>query len=133
MNDTDINKLSNLIDQKLKGFGIVVDKKFAAFEERFDGKLTTFEERFDGKLTTFEERLKKHTTDSVKELSTDVGNFIAENLFLMIEEKADKSDIDRLERKLDRVLDTTIEHGSRIRDIEHIPIDAHELRVKKSK
>ncbi len=86
---------------------------------------------FDEKLAVSEERLKKHTTDSVKQLSTDVGEFIAENLFPMIEEKADKTDIDRLESKLDKVLDKGIDHESRIKDIEQIPIIAHELRVKK--
>ena len=88
---------------------------------------------FDEKLAVSEERLKKHTTDSVKQLSTDVGDFIAENLFPMIEEKADKTDIDRLERKLDRVLDKSIDHEHRIKDIEQVPVVAHELRFKKSK
>lgn len=84
-------------------------------------------------ISASEDRLKKHTTESVKQLSDDVGNFIGENLIPMIEEKADKSDIDRLERKLDRVLDTSIDHESRIKDIERIPVVAHELKVKKHK
>lgn len=106
----------------------------AAINKRLDDPqtgLVAINKRLDEKLAAFEERLKKHTTESVKQLSADVGDFIGENLLPMIEEKADKSDIDRLERKLDRVIDTSIDYGSRIKDIEQIPAIAHELRAKK--
>jgi len=37
-----------------------------------------------------------------------------------------------LERKIDKVLDTGIDHENRIRAIENIPVIAHELRVGKA-
>ncbi|TSC64605.1 MAG: Uncharacterized protein G01um101493_85, partial [Microgenomates group bacterium Gr01-1014_93] len=63
----------------------------------------------------------------------EVGQFVEDHLVPMIEEKADKSDIDRLESKLDRVIDTSLDHESRIRDIEQVSVVAHELRLKKAK
>lgn len=114
----------------LKQFRTVIKQEVTSIAKE---QIAASEERFDKKLAALEDRLKKHTTESVKQLSDDVGNFIGENLIPMIEEKADKSDIDRLERKLDRILDTSIDHDSRIKDIEQIPVIAHELNVKKHK
>ena len=45
--------------------------------------------------------------------------------------KADKSDIDRLERKMDRIIDKDIVQEKRLDRIESIPAIAHEVRLKK--
>lgn len=133
MNDDALQKISKLLDKKLVDSENRLDKKLSALENRLDEKLAVSEKRSDKKLVALEKRLKKHTTDSIKQLSSDVGDFMQENLFPMIEEKADKSDIDRLERKLDRVLDSSVDHESRIKAIEQIPAIAHELKLKKFK
>ena len=126
MNNDNLKKIGTLIDSKFEGFRGAVTGEITASEERL-------KKHIKGEITASEERLKKHTAESVKQLSTDVGNFIAENLFPMIEEKADKIDIDRLEHKLDRVLDTSLDHESRIKAIEQVFVVAHELKLKKSK
>lgn len=68
----------------------------------------------DKKLTATEVRLKKEVLTSDKRIMVDIGSFMENTLFPMlnekIEEKADKADIDRLERKLDRVLDKNLNH-----------------------
>lgn len=113
MNDDDLRKVGQLLDEKIN-----------ASEERLEKKLG---EKLDEKLALSEGRLNA----SIKQLSTDIGDFISDNLFPMIEAKADKSDIERLERKIDRVLDTSIDHESRMRAIEEIPVVAHELTRSK--
>ena len=44
----------------------------------------------------------------------DIGQFMEEHLFPMIEEKAEKSDIDRLERKIDKIFDLTVQSSVQI-------------------
>lgn len=39
--------------------------------------------------------------------------------------------IDQMDRKLDKVIDTNIDYGNTIKDIEQIPVIAHELKLKK--
>ncbi len=40
---------------------------------------------------------------------------------------------DQIDRKLDKVIDTQIDHGNRLEDIEQLPVIAHELKLKKHK
>ncbi|MDO8618881.1 MAG: hypothetical protein Q7R49_02925 [Candidatus Daviesbacteria bacterium] len=77
--------------------------------------------------------VKEEVTASEQRITKDIGNFIEENLLPQLADKADKTDIDRLERKLDRSLDKDIEQDSRLNQIEAIPAIAHQLTVKKSK
>lgn len=73
------------------------------------------EERLDGKIN---------------QLSVDLGMVLEKNILPMIAEKADKSDIDRLESKLDKALDKNIDLEKRVRDIEQVSVVAHELKSK---
>lgn len=84
-------------------------------------------------ISASEKRLKEEISTSASKVLGDIGQFMEDNLFPMIDEKADKTDIDRLERKLDRFIDTIYEHESRIKDVEQVPVIAHELKLKKSK
>lgn len=88
MNDRDLKKIANLLDEKL-----------AASEKR---------------------------------LNEDIGDFIDRSLLPQLEEKADKSDIDRIERKLDKVLAKKVEQDQRLTEIESLPTVAHELKIKKT-
>lgn len=72
--------------------------------------------------------LDKKLKASEKKVIGEIGKFIEDQLFPMIEEKADKSDIDRIERKLDKVLDTGLDHEGRIKAIEQIPSIAHQIK-----
>lgn len=63
-------------------------------------------------MADVEDRLKIEITSSGSRIMTDIGKFMEDHLFPMIEEKADKTDIDRIERKLDRVIDTGLDHES---------------------
>ena len=68
---------------------------------------------------------------SEKRLNEDIGNFIEMNLLPQLGEKADKSDIDRLERKLDKALTKDLEQDQRLTEIESLPAIAHELKSKR--
>ena len=68
---------------------------------------------------------------SEKRLNEDIGNFIEMNLLPQLGEKADKSDIDRLERKLDKALTKDLEQDQRLTKIESLPAIAHELKSKR--
>lgn len=99
------------------------------------------DEKLDKRLSITETRLREEITASSKEVKEDVGDFIEHTLMPLInqrfdtidEDKADKSDIDRIERKLDRLTSTDLDHEKRIRDIELVPVIAHELKHRKSK
>lgn len=82
----------------------------------------------DNNLTQISNLLDEKLAASEKRVIGEVGKFIEDHLFPMIEEKADKSDIDRIERKLDRVIDTGLDHENRIKTIEQLPSIAHQMR-----
>lgn len=127
-NNNNLQQISNLMDQKFKNFGDVMDKKFSGMEQKFDKKLDTklseVEQKFAGKLQVTEQRLNKRIkateqrlNKKIAQTSTDIGEFMEKSLFPMLDEKADKSDIDRIENKLDRVIDITAGHERRIKDL----------------
>ena len=65
-----------------------------------------------------------------------IGNIkkrLEERLLPLIRNMADKSDIERIERKIDKLVDGNLDHESRIKAIEQVPVVAHQLRFKKSK
>ncbi len=86
-----------------------------------------------GEIAASEQRLRKEISASEKRVIGEIGTFMEDHLFPMIEEKADKTDIDRIESKLDKVIDTSIDHENRLKDIEHVSVVAHELKFKRSK
>lgn len=107
--NNDLAKIGVLMDQKFKDFGVVVDEKLASSEQR----------------------LKEEISASEKRIMNDMGDFIDHSLLPQIKEKADKSDIDRLERKMDRALDNNMKQNRRLDSIESVPVIAHELKLKK--
>lgn len=56
---------------------------------------------------------------------------IREDMATIREDMATKTDIDRLERKIDTILDKDMEQDKRLDRIESIPIIAHEISSKK--
>ena len=86
-------------------------------------------------LLTSDTGLKAELLASDKRVTDNVSNFIEETLLPMINERfdetADKADIDRIERKLDRLIDTSLDHEQRIKEIESVPVVAHELKRRK--
>ena len=85
----------------------------------------------DSKFKEFGVAIKEDITASAQMVMSEVGKFIEDNLFPMLEEKADKTDIERLERKIDRLTDVNLDHEHRIKAIEHVPVVAHALKVTK--
>ncbi len=98
--------------------------KIGESEERMAGKISESEDRMVGKIGESEKRLvskigesEKRTHLKIDQLSTDIGEMIDNTILPMIAEKADKSDIVRLERKLDKVIDKVAEHDTELRKI----------------
>lgn len=67
---------------------------------------------------------------SEKRVIGEVGEFVTDHLLPLIDNLAEKSDIDRIERKVDRLLDTSLDHEGRIKAIEYVPVVAHHLKLK---
>lgn len=61
--------------------------------------------------------IKEEVSTSEERIIGQVAKFVSEDIVHQFDEKADKSDIERLERKLDRALDMGVDHESRIKDI----------------
>lgn len=109
------------------------------------------DEKLDKRLSVTETRLREEITASSKEVKEDIGDFIEHTLMPLLderfdaiderfnsiderlEEKAGKTDIDRIERKLDKLLDTDLDHEYRIKNIEAVPVIAHQLKHRKPK
>lgn len=77
--------------------------------------------------------LDKKLSANKEEVVDEMITFMEENLFPQFERIAEKSDIERVERRIDSTADKVGEHEVRIKNIETIPVIAHELKVKKKK
>jgi len=64
-----------------------------------------------------ENRLVKKMELSQNEVIKEVGNFIHDTVLPQLEEKADKSDIERIERKLDTYAAETSRNATDIQEI----------------
>lgn len=135
-----VQKIGDIVDEKINR---ALDEKLAASEQRLKAEMSaskhtlkkeivSTEQRLKAEIESTEQRLKAEIAISDKRVLADIGSFMEDNLFPMIDEKADKADIARLEQKLDKALDSNQDHERRIRNIEHIPVIAHELKVKKT-
>ena len=133
MAPNDLKQIDDLLQKRLR-------TEITASEKRLRGGITTIDKNLSGKIMSSEQRLRVEMVTSeqglegaLKQLSKDVGDFISDRVIPLIDEKADKSDIERLEGKVDRALDTLMDHESRIRDKEYSPVVAHDLKQKKSR
>lgn len=63
---------------------------------------------------------EKRMGAKIDRLSNDIGNFIDNAILPQIAEKADKSDIRRLEHKIDRIIDKNLE----------LEVDVKKLKAK---
>ncbi len=117
MTDYDLKKIGSLVEEKLsaseKRVLTEVDEKMLASEKRL---LTEVDEKFSA---------------SEKRVLTELGRFVEDQLLPAISEKADKSDIDKIVGKLDRVMAKDSEQDYRLSQIEKVPAVAHELKSKK--
>lgn len=137
-NDDLVQKIGDIVDEKINK---ALDEKLAASEQRIKTELTaslkteitSTEQRLKAEIVSTEQRLKTEIAVSDKRVMADIGSFMEDTLFPMIDEKADKEDIARLERKLDKTLNTNLDHERRIKDIEHVSVIAHELKFKGAK
>ncbi len=106
-------------DEDLKRVGKLIDESNIASEQRV--------------IKVVKELVKGEISASEKRILVEIGTFVTDEILPAIDEKADKSDIDRLERKIDQLADKNYEHDVRLKNIESIPAVAHQLRIKKSK
>ncbi len=83
-------------------------------------------------LNQIGELMDKKLIASEKRVIGEIGKFMADNVFPLFEEVAGKSDIERLERRIDHLADQNNILATRVTRIESIPAIAHELKVKKS-
>ncbi|MDO8570331.1 MAG: hypothetical protein Q7R97_01990 [Candidatus Daviesbacteria bacterium] len=136
----------------LKQIRGVIKEELSFVEGRFDNKLSSVETKLTSvetglskrltsvetglssvkeELTSVETRLEQKIEESEKHVMSDIAQFINDRIAPMFEEKADKSDIERIERKLDSNLAMNLDQKYRLEKIESLPTIAHELKIKK--
>lgn len=77
-------------------------------------------EEVRGEIEAAEKRLQAQIESSGTKILTEVGNFISDQVLTQLEEKADKSDIERLERKMDKVSEKVLQHDQDIHEIKGV-------------
>lgn len=128
MTTNDLTQLRTVIKEEISASEQSLKRDLFATEKRLREELTTNDKGLRNELSLLEQRLKKEISDSDKRVMVDIGSFMEDNLFPLIGEKADKADIDKVVTKLDRVIDTNLDHERRIKDVEAVPIIAHQIR-----
>lgn len=121
-------KLAKLLDDKLDQ---KLNKRFEHIDKRFDKTDARFEKidaRFEKTEKRFDEKLKLLGENII----TQITGYIDESILPLINEKADKADVARIERKLDQAIDRLYGHEDRILAIESVPVVAHHLSIKKT-
>jgi len=82
-------------------------------------------DELEAKLSATKKELGQKIEDSRKGIVNDIAEFMEKSLFPMIEEKADKTDIERLERRLDHLADKIGEHDVKLKKIESTSVATH--------
>jgi hypothetical protein len=100
-------------------------------DERFNQQEQRLSKVIDEKINGSEKRLTDAIQTEGKAVRQEIGDFIYQNLLPQLGEKADKSDIDKLERKVDNFTVRNMENSSRLDKIENLPAIAHELTAIK--
>lgn len=85
----------------------------------------------DEELNKIRTVLREEVTSSEERLTEDIGKFMEDQLFPMIEEKADKSDIESLGRRFDAFSTKVALLSTRLEKIASTPTVTHELKLKK--
>jgi len=82
-------------------------------------------------ISESEARLRTMVKEEITASEGRIGQFLDERVITLIEKKADKTDTDRLERKLDNNISRTMEQDHRLDTLESLPTIAHKLKGKK--
>ena len=90
----DLKLIGELLDKRFFGFSKEVDGKFISFEEKFNNKFISFNEHVDAKFDEFAILMQQE----FRHIHGRIDN-VEEKL----DEKADKTDITRLENNLIRI------------------------------
>lgn len=117
----------------LKQIDALFDKRFKSQNQKFDKRFTESENRFDKKLENLEERLNQKIKTSADEVIEGIADMLNDSVFPKLSKMAEKSDIERVERRLDAISNEVGNHAVRIKAIEQIPAVAHELKRSKKK
>ena len=133
MNSDDFKKIKTIVKEEVSASEKRLRKDLSKTEQKLKKEISASEQRLRGEISASEQRLRGEISASANSVMTDIGQYMEDNLFPMIDEKADKTDIDRLEGKLDRLINASKDYEIRIKDIERIPVIANELKFKKLK
>lgn len=87
-------------------------------EKRLSKKIETEIAASEKRLQTEIANAKQQLKAEIKQVSTDIGDILTEEVLPQIAEKADKNDVARLERKVDNFNSTNLDSKARIRKIE---------------
>lgn len=98
-----------------------------------NNNLNQISKLLDEKLTATEKRLKTEITESENNIIEEIAGFMEVNFLPKLNGKADKPIVDRTERRIDHLAITIGEYDDRLKNIETIPIVAHQLKIKKAK
>ena len=126
-----------MTDEEIKKLGVFIDSRLGEFRDEIKGSISVSEKNLRDKLgnsiSASEKSLQQEISASENKIVKDLVNFVSDQLIPIIDEKADKTDIDRLERKLDFYIDGSLDLKTRVGDIESLPTVAHELKVKRKR
>src|SRR3989344_4705574 len=81
-------------------------------------------------ISESEARLRTMVKEEITASEGRIGQFLDERVITLIEKKADKTDTDRLERKLDNNISRTMEQDHRLDTLESLLTIAHKLKGK---
>lgn len=127
MTTDDLNQISKLLDQKLdkkieaseKKISKLLDEKMGVSEEKISRSV---DEKIKTSIKASEERLVERLTSEIhaseKRIIRDIGDFLEQSLLPQIDEKANKTDVERVERRVDAL-------ATQVGTI------AHQLKLKK--
>ncbi|MBI2601309.1 hypothetical protein HYW42_05160 [Candidatus Daviesbacteria bacterium] len=144
MTDDDVNKLSTLMDSKLDKFKGEIKKEISTSRQDLSEEISAVRQDLSEEISAVRQDLSEEISAVRQDLSEEISasekrvikgivDFVSDHLIPLIDEKADKTDVERIERKLDSYIDETIVLKARVGDIEALPTVAHELKVKKNK
>lgn len=120
----DLTQIASLIDKSIAKSNKSLKETIHGVETRLRDEMKIIETGLRDEIKTSEERLNKKIDNVKQEIIQEVGSFVESALLPQLDDKVEKSEVERLDKRIDTV-------NERVNDLETLLPIAHEIKRKR--
>lgn len=121
LNSQDLKQIRNVvkdeIDASANGLRKEIEKSTQGLRKEIAGSAEGLRKEVKASADQVKSELRAEIKESEGRIYEGIGNLISDGILPQLAEKADKSDIDRIERKIDKIIAKDLEQDEEIRQL----------------